>query len=329
MVLFILVEIAVMIRMAFVLCVVLFACNDDKTNTEEPDGFSYGRFSELFRPLNLPYQLSDTGLMKNKDTTAIRSSVFASFLPDSLKSKLFEKGSKIKYIALGQLKSTGDKNYYLLKAVSGNKKIALLYIFEKENFSSVFPFLIPDNDPATTQSTVADKSLSITKNIFLRQPGNVIEEGKDVYGYDADLKQFTLVLTNPIGGYSELTNPIDTFPRKHKLAGDYGKDKTNIVSIRDGRNPNQLLLYIHVENEDGSCTGEVKGDILVTSPTTAIYRQGGDPCVLSFRFSGSTVTVKEDEGCGSRRGLDCSFDGSYNKKKPQKTKPAAKKTVGK
>ena len=322
-------EIVFMFRIGLVLCLVIFACKDKKAETEEGDGFSYGKFSELFRPLNLSYQLTDTGLNNNKDTTSIRSAVFANFLPDSIKSKLFGKESKIKYIAIGQLKSTGDNNFYLLKAVSGNKKIALLYIFEKENFSSVFPFLVPDNDPATSQSTVADRSLSITKNIFLRQPGNVIAEGKEVYGYDAEMKQFTLVLTNPIGGYSELTNPIDTFPRKHKLAGDYGKDKTNIVSIRDGRNPNQLLLYIHVENEDGSCTGEVKGDILLTSPTTAIYRQGGDPCVLSFRFSGSTITVKEDEGCGSRRGLDCSFDGSYNKKKQPKPKPPVKKTVGK
>ena len=329
MVLFILVEIVLMIRIGLVLCVVLFACKDTKTNNEDGDGFSYGKFSELFRPLNLPYQLTDTGLINNKDTTSVRSAVFANFLPDSIKTKWFGKGNKIKYIALGQLKSTGDNNFYLLKAVSGNKKIALLYVFEKENFSSIFPFLVPDNDPATSQSTVTDRSLSITKNILLRQPGNVIAEGKDVYGYDPELKQFTLVLTNPIGGYSELTNPIDTFPRKHKLSGDYGKDKTNIVSIRDGRNPNQLLLYIHVQSEDGSCTGEVKGDILLTSPTTAIYRQGGDPCVLSFRFSGSSVVVQEDEGCGSRRGLDCSFDGTYNRKKPAKPKPAAKKTVGK
>ncbi|MGZ5192088.1 MAG: hypothetical protein ACXWCZ_13855, partial [Flavisolibacter sp.] len=238
MVLFILVEIVVMLRIGLVLCVVLFACKDKKTTTEDGDGFSYGQFSELFRPLNLPYQLTDTGLNNNKDTTSIRSAVFANFLPDSIKSKMFGKGSKIKYIALGQLKSTGDNNFYILKAVSGNKKIALLYVFEKENYASVFPFLIPDDNPSTSQSSVADRSLSITKNILLRQPGNVIAEGKDVYGYDPDSKQFTLVLTNPIGGYSELTNPIDTFPRKHKLSGDYGKDKTNIVSIRDGRNSN-------------------------------------------------------------------------------------------
>ena len=52
----------------------------------------------------------------------------------------------------------------------------------------------------------------------------------------------------------------------------------------------------------------------------AEYRQGGDPCILQFRFSSTSVTVKELEACGSRRGLRCTFDGTYPRKKAKSTK---------
>jgi hypothetical protein len=121
-------------------------------------------------------------------------------------------------------------------------------------------------------------------------------------------------------------NPIDSFSRKHKFAGDYVKDKKNFVSVRDGRYPNQLQVFIHTDHNGGECTGELKGDVLITSSTTAIYRQGGDPCVLSFQFTPNSVILKEDQGCGSHRGVNCSFDGTFSRKKEGKTKAGKKKT---
>jgi hypothetical protein len=112
--------------------------------------------------------------------------------------------------------------------------------------------------------------------------------------------------------------------KTHRFAGDYGKGKRNIISIRDGRAPNQLMAFVHLENQDG-CSGELKGELLMTSATTAIYRQGGDPCVLQFRFSGNTIELQEEEGCGNHRGLDCAFTGTFPKKKEAKAKTSEKK----
>ena len=85
------------------------------------------------------------------------------------------------------------------------------------------------------------------------------------------------------------------------------------------------MVFIHLDKNEGECTGELKGDILLTSTTAAIYRQGGDACVLSFRFSSSSVTIKEEEGCGGHRGLNCTFDGTYPRKKEAKPKATTKK----
>jgi hypothetical protein len=134
-------------------------------------------------------------------------------------------------------------------------------------------------------------------------------------------------MTDPLNDANlEVINPIDTLSRKRKYTGDYLKDKKNYISVRDSKYPNQLMFFIHMKSDDNDCDGELKGEMLVTSSTTAIYRQGGDPCVMSFSFSSNTVTVKEDEGCGSHRGLNCSFNGRYSLKKESNSKKIRKKT---
>lgn len=309
----------------FLLCLAIFSCNNSKPKETTEKGFSYSTFSGTFKKLNLPYQISDTGLLKNRDTATIRVADFSSLIPDSLKNIYFGKGSKVKYIAIGYFPGADQMNFYVVKGQSAQKRVAFLMAFKGDVYSGMLPFLVPDADASTTQISVVDRSLSIQKNVTRRTGGVITGEGKDVYDYDAGENKFALILTNPLNSSVVIINPIDTFSRKHKFAGDYLKDKKNFISVRDGRYPNQLQVYIHLDKNNGGCTGELKGDLLLTSSTTAIYRQGGDPCVLSFRFASSSVVVKEDEGCGSHRGLDCLFDGSFSRKKEAKPKQTAKK----
>jgi len=309
------------------ICLALFACHDKKKGAggNDDDGFSYTSFSSLFRTGTLPYQLTDTGLLHNRDTAVIRSADFAAFIPDSVRNQLFGKGAKVRYIAMEQLPAAQNKKFFVVKAQANGRKAALLLAFNKEQYGGVLPLLVPDGDGTTLQTSSIDKSQSILKTIAQKRSSG-LAEGRDAYEYDAESGRFLLILTNPLnGGAAEVINPIDTFARKNRFSGDYIKDKRNFVSIRDGRFPNQLQVFIHLDRNEGSCTGELKGDLLMTSATTAIYRQGGDPCIVSFRFSPGSVTVKEDEGCGSRRGLDCSFDGSFTRKKETKPKSGRKK----
>ena len=316
-----------MYRCGFVLiCMLWMACGDDKKKQgDDETGFSYETFSGRFKTISPPYQLSDTGLLNNRDTASIRNATFIRFLPDSLKNIVIGRGTKPRFIPLAHMNVSDETDLYFVKVQNGNKKVALIYAFDKEQFTAVFPFLVPDNDPTTTQLSVIDKALAITKNITQRRQNTITGEGKEVYDYDPSLRQFTLILTNPLNATAEVINPIDTFTKKHRFAGDYIKNKKNFVSVRDGRYPDQLMVYVHVDKNEGGCTGELKGDLLFTSPTTAVYRQGGDPCVMTFRFSAGSVTVQEKEGCGSHRGIECSFDGSYPRKKEVKPKTPAKK----
>ena len=53
-------------------------------------------------------------------------------------------------------------------------------------------------------------------------------------------------------------------------------------------------------------------------------KQAGDPCSLQFNFSSSSVSLKEVEACGAHRGVKCSFDGNYPRKKEAKQKTPQK-----
>ncbi|HNU14731.1 MAG TPA: hypothetical protein PKI55_09705, partial [Chitinophagaceae bacterium] len=165
------------------------------------------------------------------------------------------------------------------------------------------------------QSVTIDKKYTITKAVQRKNADASISEGKDVYVLNTEAKIFMLILTEALEDkVTELINPIDTLSRKHKYAADYGSGKMNLVSVRDGRKSDRITFFVHFEKNNGDCTGELKGEAVWISSTKAEYRQGGDPCILQFTFSSTAVSLKE-EGCGSRRGLNCSFDGSFLRKK--------------
>ncbi|MCU7550384.1 hypothetical protein OCK74_14780 [Chitinophagaceae bacterium LB-8] len=301
---------------------VVVGCGNNKQEQQEEKNFQYQDFTEKFKSATVPFQLSDTALINNKDTAQIRDKSFSSLVPDSTKTKLFGKNASVKYVPLAKIAVPGAETYYIVKASAGSKKSALLFSFNKDHeFGGVFPFLIPDEESATSQVSTIDKAYSISRSVFRKQPNDVIAEGKDVYVYNNDAKAFTLIMTDVLDERSEaLVNPIDTLPASQKWTGDYTKDNRNIVSVRDGRKPNSLLVFIHFEKNKGQCNGELKGDAEMSGANSAVYRQGGDPCVLQLTFSANSVALKELEGCGSRRGLECSFDGTFKRKKTDKDK---------
>lgn len=318
-----------MARFSVLLAIILLvACNDKKEGGEEdPNVFNYSSFSQRFKEVTTPYALADTALLNNKDTASIRNTAFLAFIADSVKQKLFGKKAKVKFIPLVRLEEKDKEKYYVIKATSGNRKAAILVTFDKDNnYGAAIPFLIPDANPKTSQVSSIDKAFSISKAVFQRNKDDVMTEGKNVYIYNAASKDFTLIMTDMLDdSQAELINPIDTFSKKNPWTGDYVKDKQNLVSVRDGRNEKEINFFIHFNKNKGECTGELKGTALFTSSKTAVYRQGGDPCVLELHFAGSSVTLKEVEGCGSHRGMKCLFEGSFPKKREPKS--GTKKSV--
>jgi len=284
-------------------------------------------FIDFFKPVKLSYQLSDSILnRKEKDSLLISNKIFNQFVPDSVLSKVYGKGTKPKIYPLGKVEVQGAETYIFLKTVSNEKKAVFIICFDKNlQFITAMSALRPDNNNATMQTLLMDSKYTITKTVMLKNRDGTLSEGRDVFVFNTEAKDFMLIMTDALTDkVTELINPIDTLPRKSKLSADYSNGKMNLVSIRDGRKNDRIIFFIHFEKNNGQCTGELKGEAKLISSNTAEYRESGDPCVLKFVFSSASVTLKEEEGCGSRRGLDCAFDGSFVRKKYVKPVEAPK-----
>jgi hypothetical protein len=314
-----------------VLGCLLLACSGNNDRSDESDSAADSdlpaAFVRSFKAVSVPYQLSDTTLLKNESKDTLSSRYLTTLLPDSLKEQAFGQTTKIRYAPLAKLQEEGRDAYYVVKGTAGGKKAAFLLLFDKDgNYGAAMPFLVPDKKSETSQTSSIDKSFTITRAVSERSGGAVVGEGKEVLAYDGSEKRFSLIMTDQLhSDPNVLINPIDTFPRTHKFAGDYFRNKKNLVAVRDGRYPNQILVYIHTENTDGDCKGELKGEFILTSSTTAVYRQGGDPCILGLTFSSNSVSLNEERGCGNYRGLDCPLDGKFTRKKEEKQKETTKK----
>ncbi len=121
-----------------------------------------------------------------------------------------------------------------------------------------------------------------------------------------------------------MINPIDTLPRKNKISADYIGTKNNLVSVRDGRKAGRIMFFIHIEKNNGECTGELKGEATMKSASVAEFHSNGNLCAIRLTFTSSSVTVKEIEACGSFRGVRCLFDGVFKKKREVKPKKTSK-----
>ncbi len=302
----------------------LTSCGEKKKPSlsgEEPvDKDDFVNSFELVKPT---YEIADSILArKEKDSLLIGYKIFTQFVPDTILSKTFGKNSKPRLYMMKRVEVEKQETYLFTKAVLAEKKVIYILCFDnKNNFTAAMPLLRDDGNSSTTQVAGIDRRYSIYRTTYLKRPDGSTTEGREVYVFNADSKQFMLIMTDALDDrVREVINPIDTLSRKNKFSADYGRDKMNIVSIRDGNKPDKINFFIHFDRNNGECTGELKGVASFSKSNTAVYRQAGDACSLQFTFTSSSVSLKEMEPCGSHRGVKCSFDATYPRKKEVKKK---------
>ena len=313
-------------------CLVLFvlfaACKSKKKDLSGEEPVTVEDFIGFFREIPLPYNISDTQINKRlPDSLLINEKVFTQFIPDSMIVKDYGKKGFPKLYAMGKITGEDKETYILLKAATVEKQIGYILCFDKENvFKAAMPLVRnnPDKNKSVTGSI--DKRFTITTSEIRKAP-----DGQTIYKLNAyvynNVGVFTLIKieSNEQVVPKEIYNPIDTFSRKSKLAGDYILNKKNFVSVRDGRDDKRLMFFVHFEKSGkDECNGEIKGEAVLVKPNIAQFRQVGDPCVLQFNFSGNKVSLSEVQACGNYRGIKCAFEGSFARKKEPATKSRKK-----
>lgn len=313
----------------FLIAVVFVGCKTKKTKLADDDTVAIVDFVDFFPDIKLPFKLDDsTLLVKETDSATIGYKIFTQFIPDTVITKQFGRGVVPKIYPLGKVAIKKYETYLFLKAVTANKKVGYIVALDRDNtFITAIPLVNTDKDPSTFQTGIMDSKYTVTELVQKKMEDGQYNEAKNVYILNSDARTFSLIMQDQVlaDKQQDIINPIDTFQRRSKYAGDYVKDKRNYISIRDGKSLSNLLFFIHFEKNDGECTGELKGEATLHGAKTATYQANGNPCVLEFTFSGTQLSIKEQAACGSYRDIKCFFEGSFPKKKEQKAKVSSKK----
>lgn len=301
--------------------IVLIGCKNKRTTLTDDQTVSSDEFVDFFPEMRLPYSIADTSLLKkNNDSALIGNKIFSQMVGDTVLKRVFGT-RKPRIYHIGRVPVKKAETYLFVKAISTDKKAVYVLTFDKENkFTASLPLLVLDADPQTQQTAGMDSRYTIVMNRQRRKPDGSSIYRKDAYVYNS-AGVYTLILTESnedVAATSDVVNPLDTFARKHKHAGDYVKDKRNMIFIRDGKNSKTMRFFVHFEKDKGACKGEIRGEATYAQPNIALYRESGDPCVLQFSFTANSVTLTEVEGCGNYRDIKCFFEGSFPRKKEPK-----------
>lgn len=306
---------------------ILVCCKGKKTALS--DDVSVEEFMGFFPGLKLPYQMTDSILIKKeKDTSLVTYKRFSKFVPDSVLAKQFGKKGRPSLFPLGKVVVKKAETYLFVKAVAGAKRVGYILVFNKDQqFVVAMPLIVTESNSAVSRHADMDSRYTITVMRRRKGAGDQLLYQKDAFVYNSE-GVFTLIMTesNDASKMDEgVINPLDTLPRKNKYSGDYAIDRKNFVSIRDGKAGKTALFFIHFEKDKGTCNGELKGEAVFSGASKAVFHQNSGPCVIEFTFTTSRVSIKEVGACGTYRDIKCFFEGSFPKKKTPKAKKSVKK----
>jgi len=303
------------------LLIICFACKDKKIDFSGEVPLKAEDFITAFPKITGSFLMADSNLSRKADTTKIGYKALVQFIPDSALKTYIGKDKKTVIRPVGIIEKEKE-NYLLVNFTKQKKTTNVVFVTDKKlSYLSSKELLTDQKSDNYYRFVSINKEPTFMINREKQLPDNSTKFTRAGWIYNSE--GFFMLVINDSNEDPEKTaviNPIDTLPRKNKLSGDYIKNEKNYISIRDGKDVNTYLFFIHFEKDKGACVGELKGEFKMKTATTAIYLQNGDPCIIDFNFSGNYVNVKEQGSCGNHRGIKCFFDDAYRKKKEMKSK---------
>lgn len=299
------------------LLLALWGCKKKKIDLSGEVPVKVADFIAVFPKINLPYVVADTNIHKAGDTVLIGTRALLQFFPDSSLTPIVGTNRKLVIHPVGKIDK--EKETYLLLSFTARKKDTHLVVFvtdKKNKYLASKEILRTGMDEEYTHSVSINREPTFLISREKTGKDNNLKFSRTGWVYSsAGIFMVVINDSNEDPKKTNVINPIDTLPRKNKFSGDYIQDKKNYISIRDTKKPNTYLFFIHFEKNEGSCTGELKGEMKMKDAGTAQFSQHGDPCVIDFRFEGNEITLKEKGSCGNHRGIKCFFDDTFIKKK--------------
>lgn len=303
----------------FLVMAFIFSCKEKKVDFSGNVTVNEKDFIAAFHEMNLPTTINDTNIKKHIDSLKFGKKLVAQFIPDSILTKAMNATDKTTINPVGKIEK--EKETYLLFNFSNNKKNDLIAcVFDdKKKFVTYKPlFSNNTNDGYRHYVSITKEPTFIIAKEKMDNIKQQLKYTKIGWAYTESTKDFIAVVneTNEDEKRNNtIIDPIDTLPKKQKFSGNYVLNERNFITIRDGKKPNTYLFFLHIEKENGTCVGELKGEMTMKTEHEGIFTESGDPCIMDFIFSNNSISVKEQGSCGNYRNIKCYFDDSYQKKK--------------
>ena len=300
------------------LMLVAFLASCKSKQSKSYDANIPAELAEMYPTLKLPYNVVDSTMDNDVNDLSISLKTFTTYIPDTIFNKPFGKNRNFKLFPIGMIAQKGKEAYFATMARGKNESAIYLSVYDSSRHIVTMPLLINDNDTGkVVKSASIDKKLTIAVNKEWSVK-NELYYNHIIYAYN-NVGVFTTVLTETNEQRrteTNVANPLDTFPRRYKYSGDYGKGTRSLLFIRDGIAPNEYLFFVHfqTDNKDEPCGGELRGKFKMIDPSTGQYTMNGDPCTMNFIFKENEVQVKENGSCGNYRDIKCFFNYTYIKK---------------
>ncbi len=307
----------------------LFSCKHKVTDLNSDAPIKPNQFVAAFKVLENNFAASDSNILSLADTVSINHKQLERFIPDTLLSRLLADDKKAIFHPVGRIDKINEV-YLLLLSVHNKKKTVTVIVQDKKNVFLASKDILSANDDGYRHSFSLNRepTFYVLRERIISDKESKFKFTKIGWAYSG--KTFVAVVNESNernDNLNAIINPLDTLPRANMYSGNYVEDDRNFISLRDGRTPQEYLFFLHIDKNDGTCVGELKGEIKMTDSTHAIYSFGGDPCIIDFTFDRDIITIKEKGSCGNRRGMDCFFEDAYTKKKEPKRKVTKPVTV--
>jgi len=300
----------------------LFACSDQPTDLSGNVPIKMNDLVKAFKTAAIPVNLTDTSLFQIKDSIEIGRKALSQIVPDSIIERIVSvKNKKATIHPLFRIEK--ETEYYLLFKIKQPKKEEVgILVFNKDNkfldYKSIIEFS-KDNGNNNGKSLYINNepSFLIEENNYNKD--NVLYNEKKAWAFSEGKFKIIFFDNNIKLENKSIINPIDTLPSNNEFSGNYENDAKNFITLRDNGASAKYQFFLHTEKNEGSCIGELKG-ILNFKKNTATYAEKGDACHIQFTIQDNYISIKEDGNCGNHRGIKCSFNESFERKKRLKKK---------
>jgi len=303
-------------RFGIYLLLIAAVCFSCKQKAEQKKkAVTLSKILNNIKKLNLGFEASDTSLAQLSKRDTISYTELIKIVPDSIFKK-YDAGKGLLVKPVGRFEKD-DVNYIILILDNGKlNTLVAIAINEKNAYAANLELLQDKYDDDYSHIVNINKEPTFT---IRKQKIN--SDQKLVYtqnGYAFSGNSFNVVIADTNEDETKagtILNPIDTVKANNKFSGDYVRDTKNFISVRDGKNANSYVFFVHFENSSDGCGGVLKGEINMKTETTGEYRRNSDPCGLGFTFTNENIEIKEFGSCGNHRGVKCFFNDTFEKKK--------------